>query len=141
MRIKIPIQLTSKMLVCILGMWFGLYGCISDPKIVELEDTLRAYDRAVRWGNYQMIPAFRSKDRAGEVLPFDRLKSIRVTGYSQKQFKVSDKGTEADQLVEIRYYDENVVRERVEIDQQKWKYDDDVNRWVLVSDLPKFLYP
>jgi hypothetical protein len=119
----------------------ALYGCISDPKMVELDDTLRAYDRAVRWGNYQMIPSFRSKDKANEVLAYDRLKSIRITGYSQKQFRVSDKGTEADQIVEIRYYDENVAREKVEIDRQKWTYDTDSNRWVLISDLPKFIYP
>jgi hypothetical protein len=109
--------------------------------MVELEDTLRAYDRAVRWGNYQIIPGFRSKDKADEQLAYDRLKSIRVTGYSQKQFRVSDKGTEADQVVEIRYYDENVGREKIEIDRQKWTYDSESNRWVLVSDLPKFIYP
>lgn len=139
MQINKPI--ISKTGLCMLSLWFVLYGCISNPKMVDLEDTLRAYDRAVRWGNYQMIPAFRSKDKADEVLDYDRLKSIRVTGYSQKQFRVSDKGTEADQIVEIRYYDENVAREKVEIDSQKWNYDDDSNRWVLISDLPKFIYP
>ncbi|MGD8592315.1 MAG: hypothetical protein PVF82_05750 [Gammaproteobacteria bacterium] len=132
---------TGKLWLALLGIWFALYGCISNPKMVELEDTLRAYDRAVRWGNYQIIPGFRSKDKADEQLAYDRLKSIRVTGYSQKQFRVSDKGTEADQVVEIRYYDENVGREKIEIDRQKWTYDSESNRWVLVSDLPKFIYP
>lgn len=124
---------------CLICLAFALYGCISDPKMVDLEDTLRAYDRAVRWSNYQMIPAFRPKDKAHEMLAFDKLKSIRVTAYAQRQFRVSDTGTEADQIVEIRYYDDNVARENVEIDRQKWKYDDDLNHWVIVSDLPKFL--
>ena len=137
----IDILNTSKVWLCMLGFWFVLSGCISDPKIVDLEDTLRAYDRVVRWGNYQMIPSFRSKEKADEVLDYDRLKSIRVTGYAKKQFRVSDKGTEADQLVEIRYYDENVAREKIEIDKQKWTYDHDEGRWVLVSDLPKFIFP
>jgi hypothetical protein len=120
---------------------FTLYGCIADPKMVELEDTLRAYDRAVRWGNYQAIPAFRDKEQAGEALDYEKLKSIRITGYAQKQYKVSETGTEADQVVEIRYYDENVAREKVVIDRQKWTYDRDLNRWVIVSDLPAFLTP
>jgi hypothetical protein len=108
---------------------------------VELEDTLRAYDRAVRWSNYQSIPMFRGKDHAGEILDFDKLKSIRVTGYARKQYEVSETGIEADQVVEIRYYDDNVAREKIEIDKQKWTYDKDLNRWIITSDLPKFLYP
>ncbi|KPJ91408.1 MAG: hypothetical protein AMJ53_11745 [Gammaproteobacteria bacterium SG8_11] len=127
--------------LCLMSAWIGLYGCISDPKMVELDDTLRAYDRAVRWGNYQMIPSFRNKEKAGEQLDYDRLKSIRVTGYAPKHMRVSDKGMDAEQIVEIRYYDENVAREKVEMDRQQWSYDDDLNRWVLVSDLPKFIYP
>jgi hypothetical protein len=126
----------------IVSLCFALYGCIADPKMVDLDDTLRAYDRAVRWSSYQMIPSFRKKEKASsEVLAYDRLKSVRVTGYSRKQFRVSDTGTEVDQVVEIRYYDENVAREKVEIDTQKWTYDSDLDRWVLVSDLPKFIYP
>ena len=125
----------------VLGLSLLLTGCISDPKIVELEDTLRAYERAVRWSNFQMIPAFRNKERANEVLEYDRLKSIRVTGYAVRQYTVAESGVEADQVVEIRYYDENVVREKVEMDRQKWAYDNDLNHWVLTSDLPKFIYP
>ena len=126
--------------VFLLGlMGSTFYGCVSDPKMVELDDTLRAYDRAVRWSNFQMIPSFRSKEKAGEMLPYDKLKSIRVTGYSRKQYKVNDTGTEADQVVEIRYYDENEARERVEIDNQKWVYDKELDHWVISSDLPKFL--
>jgi hypothetical protein len=130
-----------KIWLCLFGLGFALYGCISAPKMVELEDTLRAYDRAMRWSNYQSLPMFRGKEKADEMLAFDRLKSIRVTGYAQKQFKVSETGIEADQVVEIRYYDENVAREKVEIDRQKWVYDSDLNRWVITSDLPTFLYP
>ena len=133
--------IANKMVLYMLSIGFVFYGCISDPKMLELDDTLRAYDRAVRWGSYQMIPSFRSKEKADEVLAYDRLKSIRITGYAQKQFQVSDKGTEAEQIVEIRYYDENVARENIEIDRQKWTYDTDSNRWVLVSDLPKFIFP
>lgn len=136
---QITKSISWKFWLCLMSLWFALYGC--NPKMVDLEDTLRAYDRAVRWSNYQMIPTFRSKEKAGEALDYDKLKSIRVTGYARKQYHVSDKGTEADQVVEIRYYDENVAREKVEIDTQKWVYDDDLGRWVLVSDLPKFMYP
>lgn len=119
----------------------ALGGCITDPKMTALEDTLRAYDRAVRWSNFQIIPSFRSKEQADEALALDKLKSIRVTGYTRVQFSVSDTGMSANQVVEIRYYDENVARENVVIDKQHWKYDDESESWVLTSKLPQFMYP
>ena len=142
MQVGTQIRATIWWFALVLGLSMSLLtGCISDPEIVELEDTLRAYERAVRWSNFQMIPAFRNKERSNEVLEYDRLKSIRVTGYAVRQYTIAESGVEADQVVEIRYYDENVVREKVEMDLQKWAYDDDLNHWVITSDLPKFIYP
>jgi hypothetical protein len=64
-----------------------------------------------------------------------------VTGYTTERLLISDTGMEATQIVEIRYYNENVAREHVLIDRQKWIYDDSVDHWVLVSELPSFFYP
>jgi len=125
----------------IIVLLITLYGCISDPKISEMEDTLRAYERAIRWSDFQLVPGFRSPEKAKEELDFDKLKSIKVTGYATQQRLVSDTGVEASQIVEIRFYDENVGREKVVIDRQKWTYDNAVDHWVLVSELPSLFYP
>lgn len=122
-------------------LMFFLYGCISDPKISELEDSLRLYERAMRWSSFQTIPNYRSTEKANEVLALDKLKSIKVTGYTTQQLLISDTGIEANQIVEIRYYDENVAREKVVTDKQKWIYDGELDHWVLVSELPAFFYP
>ena len=125
----------------IIVLLITLCGCISDPKISEMEDTLRAYERAIRWSDFQLVPGFRSPEKAKEELDFDKLKSIKVTGYATQQRLVSDTGVEASQIVEIRFYDENVGREKVVIDRQKWTYDNAVDHWVLVSELPSLFYP
>jgi len=125
----------------ILTLLMTLSGCISDPKMSELEDTLWAYERAVRWSDFQLVPTFRSPEKATEALAIDKLKTIKVTGYTVHQRLVSDTGVEAGQLVEIRYYDENVAREKVVTDRQKWVYDSNVDHWVIVSELPSFFYP
>jgi hypothetical protein len=142
MRIR---KLTSKAgktgIYLVMTLLLTLYGCISDPKISELEDTLRAYERAVRWSDFQLVPGFRGKEKASEVLAGEKLKSIKVTGYTARQLLVSDTGMAASQIVEVRYYDENVAREHAVIDRQKWVYDSDVDHWVLVSQLPAFFYP
>lgn len=124
-----------------LALLFSLYGCISDPKIAELEDTLRAYERVIRWSDFRMVPGFRSPEKAKEELAFDKLKFIKVTGYATKQLAISDTGVEAGQVVEIRFYNENEAREKVVLDRQKWVYDRDVDHWVLASELPAFFYP
>lgn len=134
---RLKIVFTSVLFIATI---FMLSGCISDPKMTELEDTLRAYDRAIRWSDYRLVPAFRSKEKVNEKLALDTLKFIRVTGYTKKQFSVAETGDEVNQMVEIRYYDENFAKEKIVIDKQKWIYDFDLDRWVLASDLPDFFY-
>lgn len=118
----------------------ALSGCVTDPVIMEMEDTLRAYSSTIRWSNFANAPHFQGKDVEQKPLNIEKLKSIRVTAYTERYRKVAEDKNEVNIMVEIRYYDENFAKEHTITDNQKWIYDDDLSRWALTSELPGFFY-
>jgi len=43
-----------------------------------------------------------------------------------------------EQTVEIRYFNEQVGVEKTITDHQVWRYDEDIGKWMLETDLPAF---
>jgi hypothetical protein len=113
-----------------------LPGCVTNPKVIKLQDTLRAYDKTIRWGSFQNAAAFQTEEVRQDGLDLSHLKSIRITGYTQLQQKMSQDQNEYTQVVEIRYYNEDYATENTIIDQQQWVYDSNSGSWQLSSKLP-----
>jgi hypothetical protein len=124
-------------LSCLLTV--GCAGLQEKTREAKFEDTARQYRLALRWGYYEKAASF-VKTGAEKTLPDVKgLKDVRVTGYDEKGIKmaVGDPLT-IKNSVEIHYYRDANPVERSLSEIQTWKYDPEIEKWVLTSGLPKF---
>lgn len=119
-----------------------LGGCASmeeRKKTVTLVSATRHYEGAIRWGDYETANAFRFQQDAGDTTPDpENLKRFRVTSYETLSTVLNEDDTEAQIMVQIRYYDEERMKEVTLTDRQTWKYDAELVQWFLYSPLPDF---
>jgi len=103
------------------------------------DDTTRAYDNTLRWGSYEEAYGFKKLSDGDTNLPdFDRYRQIRMTDYIVKQTIVSEDKSKVIRFIDIQYYQTRDVTVRIASDRQIWEYNDQEDRWYLVSDLPDF---
>jgi hypothetical protein len=119
-----------------------LSGCASmeeRKKTVLLDNATRHYENAIRWGDYATANAFRLQDSAAApATGGENLKRFRVTSYETVKSVINKDETEAQFVVQIRYYDEDRMKEVTLTDHQTWKYDTEAGLWQLDSPLPDF---
>ena len=114
-------------------------GCQSVPKRMEaLDDTLRVYDQAVRWGRIETVYAFQRPEQTQAVEIPERFRRIRVTAYDVIQPPLLSDERHCTQVAEIKYYDTDYAREQTLVDRQRWEYDEVDKRWYLLSGPPAF---
>ena len=118
-----------------------LAGCATtekDSRMETLSKTTDKYRNAIRWGLYETAENLREaggdKDRSN----LERLKKIKVTAYKSVHRDVSENGTVAKHIIEIKYYHIDYMVEKTIIDKQLWKYNSDKKTWHLQSRLPEF---
>ena len=132
-------KLILRMLV-ILGLATMLTACPKTKEESDLSDTLLKYDTVVRWAQWDAAVDFVSPDYLEEHpvtrLDLDRLRLFRVTQYTVRSAVNVDDGKGLVQEVEIRMFNKNQARERIVLDEQYWKYDEERERWFLHSGLP-----
>ncbi|HKK07153.1 MAG: hypothetical protein P8009_04670 [Gammaproteobacteria bacterium] len=114
-----------------------LAGCSVTPdRQTQLDDTLRAYERAVRWGEFPAAAAFaRPQARPKD---FTRFAHIKITAYDVAGLQLSKDGEHLTQIVKISYYDTDYMVEKSVVDRQEWEYDAKEAHWYITSGLPKF---
>ena len=118
---------------------FGCAGIQTGKKMTLFDDTGRAYLRAIRWGDYETAYAFRNIQGTDNKMPdFQDLRQIRVTAYNVKQTILSEDKSTILRIVDFQYYRITNVTVKNLIDNQKWEYDEEANRWYLTSELPDF---
>jgi hypothetical protein len=112
-------------------------GCLATlGKLNQLENTLRAYEGAIRWSEFELAKGFG--------VPVDptpdltRLNHIAVTAYEVKASTTSGDTLEARQTVVIHYYDKHSAMQKTVIHQQQWHYDENQKQWVVQPSLPDF---
>lgn len=112
-------------------------GCAT-TRLELLDTTLRAYERALRWGDFRTAFALTAQQESP--LPdFRRLQDIRVTSYDRLGGPQNNAdGTQLVQFVEIRYINIKNMSERVLADRQEWMYSSSDERWKLRSAFPDF---
>ena len=117
-------------------------GCASmdeRKKTVLLDHATRHYESAIRWGDYATANAFRLQDSANtQATSPENLKRFRVTSYETLNVVLNEDETEAHIVVQIRYYDEERMKEVTLTDRQTWEYDTEAELWHLDSPLPAF---
>ena len=128
--------------ILILGLTVLLTACPKTKEDQDLSDTLLQYDTVIRWAQWDAAVDFVAPDYLEEHpvtrLDLDRLRLFRVTQYSVRSAIPTDneKGKSLIQVVEIKMFNKNQARERVVIDEQIWKYNEETGRWQLHSGLP-----
>jgi len=129
-----------KKAIVILLLPLLLMACAAKNRQVHLDNTLRQYEQAIRWG---LFPVAYALQKAPAKAPdFDYLREIKVTEYEPLgRPVVSEGGNRIDQTVEIRYYHEDYGKEQVLIDKQIWRYDEEKDVWLLDSAMPEFKRP
>jgi len=117
-----------------------LAGCPQDKQSKDLTETLEQYEIIVRWAQWDAALAFVSPEYQEEHpisnLEIERLRLFKVTSYNLRSSTPVDDGNGLHQVVEIKLFNKNQVRERTIINEQYWKYDETRKRWLLHSGLP-----
>lgn len=118
---------------------FNLTSCSFTPEALDsLDQTLIAYERAIRWRNFNGARALQVKPMKISDFKRQRLKDLRITSYRTIEKIVASDYSKAELLVDIRYYYDSGAVERVLTDRQLWVYDKQRNRWQLKSSFPEF---
>jgi len=101
-----------------------------------LNDTLRLYERAIRWGQHEKIGKFfDAKLRTS--IPVELLKNVRISSYTVQSFDLNNKKNHLRQNVEIKYYFLDRMQVKTVIDKQLWTFHKDAQAWLRQNEFPK----
>jgi hypothetical protein len=107
-------------------------------KSMKLDETLRVYESAVRWGKFDLVYSF-GKLEPGERIELPaNLSEIRVTRYNVMSPPYAEDEKTVSQTVDIRYVNVDYQIERSIQDDQVWEYDEELVRWYRISPVPEF---
>lgn len=126
--------------VIMFGLAGLLLGCPQTKQESNLSETLKQYETIIRWAQWDAAVNFISTEYQQEHpisrLEMDRLRLFRVTQYVLRSSTPVDDGMGLTQVVELHIFNRNQARERIIIDNQYWKYNEERQRWLLHSGLP-----
>ena len=118
----------------------ALTGCPSNQAEKSRGETFKQYETIIRWSQWDAAADFIAPEYLAEHpitrLEMDRLRLFRVTAYTIRSTGIYDEGMTARQVVEIKLFNANQAVERTILDEQEWRYHEDVKRWLLHSGLP-----
>jgi hypothetical protein len=115
-------------------------ACTPNQVKQERGEAFKQYETIVRWSQWDAAADFISPEYQIEHpisrLELDRLRLFKVTAYTVRSTGVFDEGMTARQSVEIKMYNKTQGVERTIVDDQEWRYNEEVKRWMLHSGLP-----
>jgi len=118
----------------------ALSGCPSNQAEKSRGEALKQYETIIRWSQWDAAADFIAPEYLAEHpisrLDMDRLRLFRVTTYTVRSTGLYDEGMTVRQVVEIKMFNANQAVERTVIDEQVWRYHEDIKRWMLHSGLP-----
>ena len=109
-----------------------------EEKRMSMNNTTRFYEYALRWSDYDAANAMRNPESTIPSPDPATLKKFRVTSYTVVNSLISEDGLILTQIVDMRYYNEDNLRERQLTEQQEWVYDAENEIWDLDGPLPAF---
>jgi hypothetical protein len=122
------------LLVIIISTTAGCFATMGKKQ--KLDDTLRTYEGAIRWNEFEMANSFGANQKTSPDL--SKLQNIRVTAYQVKNSIASEDELKARQTVVVQYYDASTMRQETAVHNQQWRYDEEQKRWLVEPSLPDF---
>jgi hypothetical protein len=117
-----------------------LAGCATtSDDMMRFGDTTRAYERALRWGEYDTVYSVHKNEKGS--LPDSerkRLANIRVTVYKLVNSKSENDNKRIVQQLEISYYNKEYLVVKTMPLTLEWEQDAKTGSWAIVSPFPKF---
>lgn len=104
----------------------------------RLNISLNAYEKAIRWGDFETAYAMHQWGLEGQPALPEQLPHIRVTHYEIKDRHFDKPTMTARQTATIRYYNAESSRVRTLKNEQQWEYHKDNKRWYQTSKPPVF---
>ncbi len=131
MRVAALVTLSSLLLLTGCGM-----GQLQDDR----QEAMDRWEALVRWNEFDalvdMIHPEWLADNPVHPVDVDRLHQFRVTEYRVRQVLVDPDGMGFERSVRIRMYHVHSARERVVDYREVWRFDEELDRWLLHSGLP-----
>lgn len=118
-----------------------LAGCGSVKAIKsenDLSDRIRGFENALRWSEFELAEAFRSRSARESPTELDALQGVRVVGLTTRELGVDTVTGRASFSTELQYYREDTHRVRTVRYGHYWDYDEELEQWFLDSPLPDF---
>ena len=124
----------------ILSSMVLLIACGTGQRHDDRQDAMERWEALVRWNEFDALvdmihPEWLAENPIHPV-DIDRLHQFRVTEYRTRQMLVDPDGLGFERVVRIRMYHVHSARERVVDYREVWRYDEDLERWLLHSGLP-----
>jgi hypothetical protein len=124
----------------ILSSTLLLAGCGMGQRHDERQDAMDRWEALVRWSEFDalvdMIHPEWLADNPVHPVDIDRLHQFRVTEYRVRQVLADPDGMGIQRTVRIRMYHLHSARERIVDHREIWRYDEELDRWLLHSGLP-----
>ncbi len=120
-----------------------LAGCktlnmMQDKKEESLQETLKNYRSAIRWGYPGQAYNYLHKDLVGKAAVPTNLNNISITNYKVIQLPDLVSETQATQTAVISYiFDDRQVEKSI-TDRQLWEYDKETRTWTRINPIPEY---
>lgn len=129
--------------ICLVLLIWGCSGLQlqTDREKMNLYDkTSKAYDLAVRWGEWEDALSFlKRSDQDDALSDLEDYRQVRVTAVKVKNTIIDKQSLSiAQRVVDIQYYRMSNVTVKNLQDRQVWEYNEEEDRWYLISGLPVF---
>ncbi len=116
-----------------------LAGCAAGPDTRKRDEALFLYAGAIRWGDIDGALTFVDPkllaERPMTAVERARFDQVQIAGYLVKSSAPISED-ELMQIVEIRVVNRHTQVERLIVDRQHWRWDDEADSWWLLSGLP-----
>ncbi len=133
-------QLVNLVLLAIITASIAGCAAIERRKQQEtLDDTLRIYGNAIRWGQFGLAEKFLAPPEDG--LPpgtLPDMEGVKVTAYEVREKTISENGEHAVVVARIQFVHRDRASVYTVMDQQQWQFDAPAKRWLLRGGLPNF---
>jgi hypothetical protein len=112
-----------------------LSACATQADMMDdLNKTLRGYEKAVRWTQFDAVYSFHKWANDQEPSIPANMEKIKVTKYETSREKFDPKAKIMKQTVTLNYYNTDDQRVRTLKHRHEWKYFPKSKRWYLISE-------
>ena len=128
-------------LVLLAGLLSGCADLQHKEKTKKLEQAVRSYIHAVRWGDLGAAASY-IRPKEGTLKPPDLagLKGLRVTHYDYAIGSKVEGASEALMTAAFDYYFEDTLSVKKAYQQVLWWWDPQVENWFMDGELPDFVH-